>query len=314
MKRAAVNVLKEENAEVVGGFAQRRRVEVTEEDLVHAVKVGQRTSPEWKEAWGHWCESHGEGTLDPAKYDAQFLREFLANLGAYYMASAEQVVRMPVATRGVLGSVDNSVGQRMTKGGGERRISLKPGRPAPGGEVRVMQHPVGAAITQKQMAMAPPVLGAVDLTQRMPDFVKMGQKKSEEFKQMWNDHCNTYGQGTKDPRKHNASFFTSFLFLYGISKIGSQDWTAPYLQDISNIAFPFVVATIKHGQRMRDEEWVAAWQDYCNNRATNKGTFDPARQDPGSLFQFIETVAIPDFSETKWMKEFLQGEIILSGM
>lgn len=48
--------------------------------LVNEIKMGQRTSDEYKEQWYAHCEEHGSRTHDPAKHDKPFLRDFIASL------------------------------------------------------------------------------------------------------------------------------------------------------------------------------------------------------------------------------------------
>lgn len=46
-------------------------------ELVAQVKANQRSDSNFKQAWWTFCESQPSGNKDPARYDAQALREFL---------------------------------------------------------------------------------------------------------------------------------------------------------------------------------------------------------------------------------------------
>merc|ERR1719361_3220464 len=51
--------------------------------LADFVKTGQRHSQAWKTIWTNYCTTVGTGTLDPSKYDNNFIVHFidyLANL------------------------------------------------------------------------------------------------------------------------------------------------------------------------------------------------------------------------------------------
>lgn len=266
-----------------GNSHQRRRVSIDENSMRDAVKVGQRASPEWKEAWCHWCDSNGASIYDPAKYEANKLTSFFAELGAAF----------------------NTI--QSTKPGRQQQRTYSPPRQARTSQGTGRSN-VGTASTRSSNKGVgrgvAPSYGAG--SREMVEFVKLGQKAGNDFKEMWKEHCDTYGGGTKDPNMHSDAFFTSFLFRYGVSEIGAQDWAKDFLGQVSAIASPYIISAIKAGQR-EDQGWKDAWADFCNERASEKGTLDPTRQDSGSLFEFMETVAMDQFGEKPWMELFLSG-------
>jgi len=142
--------------------------------------------------------------------------------------------------------------------------------------------------------------------EQMVSFIKVGQKNSPEFKEMWKAHCDSCGGGTKDPSKHDTTFFTGFLFRFGMKELGAQDWALPHLQGVSSIVSPVIVQAIKKGQR-EDPEWKAAWQTFVAEESSARGTLDPSRQDAGSLLQFMEDVGIQNFADKSWMAPFVMG-------
>lgn len=141
---------------------------------------------------------------------------------------------------------------------------------------------------------------------KMVNFIKEGQKNSAEFKDMWKAHCDTFGSGTKDPSKHDETFFTGFLFRFGMKELGAQEWALPHLQGVSTVVSPVIVQAIKRGQR-EDPDWKAAWQNFCTEESACKGTLDPTRQDAGSLLQFMEDVGIEQFADKSWVAPFVMG-------
>jgi len=263
-----------------GNDSQRRRVSLDENGLREAVKVGQRASPEWKEAWCLWCDVNGQSIYDPAKYEAHKLAQFFKEVGSAFARNSSSGRRernySPRGSRKTGSSVRSSAGH-----------PLKQQPPPP----LMMNHHQGGASKSRDMV----------------DFIKTGQKTRSDFKDMWRDHCDTYGGGTKDPNGHDDAFFTSFLFRYGVSEIGSQDWAKDHLSIVSTIAQPYIIAAIKAGKR-EDPTWKEAWANFVNEHATDKGTLDPARQDCASLFEFMETVGLAQFADKPWILDFMGGK------
>mmetsp|Transcript_9404 Transcript_9404/g.17391 ORF Transcript_9404/g.17391 Transcript_9404/m.17391 type:complete len:238 (-) Transcript_9404:99-812(-) len=48
------------------------------QELVNAVKEGQRQSPEFKRQWWAFCDRHGSGVRDPGRHRPEFVEHFLA--------------------------------------------------------------------------------------------------------------------------------------------------------------------------------------------------------------------------------------------
>ena len=49
--------------------------------LVTMIKEHQRADATFKEAWGSYCDVHGQGIRDPSRHTSDVLRSFLAERG-----------------------------------------------------------------------------------------------------------------------------------------------------------------------------------------------------------------------------------------
>eukprot|EP00397_Hematodinium_sp_SG-2012_P044719 GEMP01050009.1.p1 GENE.GEMP01050009.1~~GEMP01050009.1.p1 ORF type:complete len:273 (-),score=61.06 GEMP01050009.1:799-1617(-) len=252
-----------------GAPPQRRRMAPSEESLQEAIKVGQRVSTEWKEAWHHWCDNRSRGqqsVYDPAKYQVRELTEFFKAMGGLYAQHFFRKVSIPVReNRGGRSQTDQGLPPRQRAGRADNE----------GPETLI-------------------------------DLVKMGQRQSTEWKEAWSVFCGEHAGGQNDPRKqgNNPVFFIAFCFRYGLGQLGSEDWSQPFLGAIAKTAMPLIVDAIKQGQR-NCTLWKDAWGEFCE---TKQSQFrDPSRHDAGSLLQFMDTVGIPKFGSEPWMEPFVTG-------
>lgn len=250
---------------------QRRRVTapVTDESLQEAIKVGQRVSFEWKDAWHHWCDARAaqrQSVYDPAKYPADALTDFFRTMGGLY----GQYYRGP---------------PRDTRRGG--------GGPGP-----QMEHGYTSRRTGRQYEE--------DIADTLIEMVKCGQRQSPEWKEGWSAFCSEYAGGQNDPRKqaHNPVFFVAYCFRFGLSTLGTEPWAQPFLSAIAKAAMPVVVKAIKDGQR-NSTAWKEAWGAFCDTKGIQFR--DPSRHDAGSLLHFMDTVALAKFSTEPWVEPFISG-------
>eukprot|EP00397_Hematodinium_sp_SG-2012_P033346 GEMP01035613.1.p1 GENE.GEMP01035613.1~~GEMP01035613.1.p1 ORF type:complete len:311 (+),score=55.56 GEMP01035613.1:44-934(+) len=240
------------------------------EDFAAAVKAGQRASIKFKEAWRMWVSRQpylGEGRSPPL--DPTRYDE--SQLRAFFESVGSTFLNNSQHFSGRQPPRDN--------------FALVPRKPE------------FASIGGR---------GGGGPVYEMVEFVKAGQKNRQEFRDAWKLHCDEFANGTKDPNNHDGPFFVSFAFRYGVSVLGSEDWAQPHLGALSNIAVPLLVDSIKTGQRY-DPEWKDMWISFCDKQASAPGTYDPARQDGGSLLQFMETVGLRNFGDRSWCQIFLTG-------
>eukprot|EP00933_Yihiella_yeosuensis_P004235 TRINITY_DN108610_c0_g1_i1.p1 TRINITY_DN108610_c0_g1~~TRINITY_DN108610_c0_g1_i1.p1 ORF type:complete len:309 (-),score=74.96 TRINITY_DN108610_c0_g1_i1:52-978(-) len=151
--------------------------------LTEFVKTGQRQSAQWKSAWQTYCAIYGNGFNDPAKYDDNFVREFLNYVGELAASGLADIALEQGIEVGVDGAP--APGKRM-RGGDDFRPPAK--RQATGG---------GAGGDARKDP----------LVQKIKDL----QRSSPEAKQQWWEFCDTHGGGVKDPNRHEWETLELFL-------------------------------------------------------------------------------------------------------
>lgn len=264
-----------------GPRSQRQRID--ESALHEAVKAGQRVSPEWKDAWRHWCESTGHTMYDPTKHGVDHIAGFFRHVAQCYMQNDRQ--------HGGYVNMANAFGQ-----------PPNPARP-PTQRHRPQHGYQSPGISKKFSAVGNGGCG------ELIELVKAGQRANPTWKESWADFCQANGNGLNDPNKHskNPLFFVAFCFKYGLGLLGAEEWAQPYLSNVAQVAMPYIVEAIKQGQRA-DQQWKEKWIQFVEETGS---TFrDPNRHDAGTLLQYMDTVAMPQFSERAWMQSFLTGNAV----
>jgi len=292
MKRNA-DAMMEEN-----GPPQKRRVALDDSSLQEAVKVGQRASPEWKDAWRHWCDRQGHTVYDPAKHPSEFLKDFFRMMGNLYINDQMEgnLYGNPLTT-------SQRPAQRFVTQSDTDRFTIRQDR----SEIKRRPH-----LDQGRDGMRRPgmnstaTMPAAQDVQTLQDMIKAGQRNNASWKESWAEFCAENGNGINDPKKHahNPAFFVAFCFRFGLSTVGREDWAQAYLPAIAKTAMPLIVDAIKQGQRS-SQEWKDKWSEFCTE---NDSKFmDPTRHDAASLLQFIDTVALTQFEHEPWMEPFVSG-------
>lgn len=140
--------------------------------------------------------------------------------------------------------------------------------------------------------------------EKVIEMVKQGQRNSQEWKGLWIEWCQLHGHGVQDPSRHQAMFIIAFVLKYGLAEVVSATWAAHYLVALGELAKPFMVQTIKKGQS-QSEQWKEAWANFADSKAN--GMRDPNRHDAGSLMEFFDTIAMPNYSDQAWMQGYVNG-------
>jgi len=150
--------------------------------------------------------------------------------------------------------------------------------------------------------------GSTALTKCM-EMVKQGQRSSPEWKARWIEFCQECGNGIQDPGRHDAIFIVSFVMKFGLADVVNANWANPYLVSLGELAKPLMVRTIKKGQTS-DDLWRESWTAFAEGKGTGR---DPNSHDAGSLMEFFDTVAIPQFSHMPYMQPYMQGTFDAEG-
>eukprot|EP00933_Yihiella_yeosuensis_P082147 TRINITY_DN95924_c0_g1_i1.p1 TRINITY_DN95924_c0_g1~~TRINITY_DN95924_c0_g1_i1.p1 ORF type:complete len:244 (-),score=30.96 TRINITY_DN95924_c0_g1_i1:108-839(-) len=158
--------------------------------LAELVKLGQRRSQNWKQAWIRYCQSYGGGMNDPLKHEQSFLIGFLdfvaerASMSFGPSSPSYPSARAP----GSSGAPDRPL-----------KRSRLPGESAIGDPASYSSGPGSAA---KDALVAK---------------IKGFQRSSERAKHSWWDYCETNLGGVRDPMRHDVSLLEAFVARHSIA-------------------------------------------------------------------------------------------------
>eukprot|EP00929_Paragymnodinium_shiwhaense_P114652 TRINITY_DN83109_c0_g1_i1.p2 TRINITY_DN83109_c0_g1~~TRINITY_DN83109_c0_g1_i1.p2 ORF type:complete len:283 (+),score=60.19 TRINITY_DN83109_c0_g1_i1:85-933(+) len=110
------------------------------------------------------------------------------------------------------------------------------------------------------------------------DTIKEMQRTDPDAKEQWHAYCDAYGEGVRDPARHELEFLAGFVSLY---QSGAR------VDAVDNGLVKF----IKLGQR-KSAGWKAVWQEYCDSRKVPGGqsTHDPAKYGVDFLEGFFDYI------------------------
>jgi len=256
-------------------------------ELVDQVKTLQRVDPSAKQAWWDYCDSQLGGVKDPNRHDESTLHDFLLSFeGGGFSPSAPPPRQPPRASFPQGG-----------KGGKARSWA-----PAP--------------VAAPQWAPALAQMGGSPLS----EFVKTGQRQSQNWKTAWQLYCAVYGNGLNDPSKHDEAFTKGFidyvgeLAANGLEALAAQEgisleqqsgppggghkrgppagaWAPPAKRQAAqswqgggDAEKAGLVEQIKALQRA-DQSAKMAWWTFCDENSA--GAKDPNRHDAESLRAFL---------------------------
>jgi len=166
--------------------------------------------------------------------------------------------------------------------------------------------------------------GLAPPSDKQVDELKQMQRSDPRAKEAWWFYCDKAGNGTKDPRKHEAAFVENFMASYKEGSLSgaefdewktkkdeppekrrrqteprqsfvpwSADGTPPPGVNPNFVVDPMKEALmnrIKNYQKIGDTQ-KQEWWYFCDQVA--QGKYDPARHDVNSLEQFITQYRVP---------------------
>eukprot|EP00401_Gymnodinium_catenatum_P070089 CAMPEP_0117519920 /NCGR_PEP_ID=MMETSP0784-20121206/32903_1 /TAXON_ID=39447 /ORGANISM="" /LENGTH=162 /DNA_ID=CAMNT_0005315901 /DNA_START=1 /DNA_END=489 /DNA_ORIENTATION=+ len=132
----------------------------------------------------------------------------------------------------------------------------------------------------------------------LAEFVKTGQRSSEQFKLAWQSYCGMYGGGRNDPMKHDESFVAGFIeYLGQLAEADLQNGGGGVKRPGPSLEPPAkrpaaggdaekaaLVEKVKSLQRS-DPEAKAEWWKFCDESA--QGVKDPNRHEKDTLEVFL---------------------------
>mmetsp|Transcript_84004 Transcript_84004/g.166838 ORF Transcript_84004/g.166838 Transcript_84004/m.166838 type:complete len:279 (+) Transcript_84004:77-913(+) len=178
-------------------------------ELAEVVKIGQRVSVSWKNAWVSFCKLRGNGVYDPLKHPKEFLQsylEFLGNQGQnalqdpnnaiFAMTTPPQATMVPPLKRPKVAEL-GTVQQRHS---GPQYPKIEPQEAIVHG-VEAVNHGFEAWGTDNSEPNLAELTEEVKRLQRMDPFKK----------QQWSEFCDLNGGGVKDPMRHNLETLQAFM-------------------------------------------------------------------------------------------------------
>lgn len=163
--------------------------------LVAQIKDLQRAGPEQKQAWWDYADSVLAGARDPAKHDADTLQAFLAAYHGGSLPKGQITPSQPRKSGGGMGMpMMGMMGGAMPMMGG--------GKGMMGGGMQMMGGAGGGA--------------------NFVDFIKLGQRQSQSWKNAWQTYCTNYGTGKADPAGYPQAFITGFIEFAGNQAMNSM--------------------------------------------------------------------------------------------
>jgi len=253
------------------------------DQLAEMVKVGQRASPSWKQAWVAYCEQAGTKFFDPSKQDPKFLTEFfefLATSALGCMQSQAPRGRKRSRYEGAPSeSVAEEVKQLQKMDSMAKQAWSEYCDTWAGGVKDPFKHNdefLRGALASMRGEYAPPQRhrseerGGSSLAEQ----VRQLQKSDPEAKQAWSDYCDDVAGGVKDPSKHDDESLGAAL----ASMRGEDAPRKKHRSDARGVLS--LTEQVKQLQKF-DPAAKQAWSDYCDNWAN--GVKDPTRHDDDSL-------------------------------
>lgn len=127
--------------------------------------------------------------------------------------------------------------------------------------------------------------------------VKMGQKKSQYWKAVWEQYCQTKlvdGKPAFDPAKHDSSFIEGFFDYIGKQALGMgmMDKSGMQRMGMPGTGDPMkdqLVLKVKAFQK-QGEQQKTTWHTFCDTNLG--GVYDPTRHESATLQMFINANGI----------------------
>jgi len=160
-------------------------------ELAEVIKIGQRVSVSWKNAWVLFCKEKGNGVYDPVKHQKEFLQSYLEFLGAhganalqdphaaFMMTTPPQATMVPPPKRPCLGT------PQQQHSGVQDAVS----------------HTFEAWTTDTSESTLA----------ELAEEVKKLQRVDPMRKRQWSEFCDLHGGGVKDPMRHNVEMLQAFM-------------------------------------------------------------------------------------------------------
>ena len=150
------------------------------------VKVGQRASPHWKNAWQTYCALYGAGVYDPFKHDDTYHKSFIDYVGELAANGLSGIA----VSQGI--NIEEITAQ--SKGKGKHSVFSMSMEPA-----------------AKRFRFEEPDGKKLELVEK----VKNLQRSNPAAKEAWWAYCDSQCGGMRDPLRHDTPSLEGFLTSQG---------------------------------------------------------------------------------------------------
>jgi len=244
--------------------------------------VWQRADSANGHLWRQYCDQHGDGTYDPSRHTASFLKSALARLNPSSQPPRRSNQR--TRTRGM------SLSQLIEEIKNWQRQSL-PNSIA--WRQYCQDHGDGSYDPTRydsdflEAAIAALYNGAeeANLVERVKNIQRSGNGDA------WREYCDTHGEGNYDPERHDERFLQRALAALGSNQEsrhqGNQESRHQVGGNVRNISGNLggnLTEKVKELQRSHKEA-AERWKEHCESEGD--GTYDPSRYEAPFLKNWL---------------------------
>jgi len=259
--------------------------------LVQQVKEIQRGNQAAKDQWLAFTSTMGGGTRDPSRHDAAFLQEYINGMMMGQSFGAPPAQQPMMAAFGGCGGAGDLASLAAFGGCG-------------GGGDLASQEFLSAVASGQTFENAP------GIDTGLAEAIKLLQKKSNYFKQIWETFCMTSGGGRMDPLRHDHAFHANFFETLagaanGVGAMGGGGGMAAGPDQNpakrARMGMPGaggassskqqLVDRVKNFQKL-DQGSKDLWNLYTDTYLG--GVRDPGRHDEAILKEFCDNHGVPD--------------------
>eukprot|EP01062_Namystynia_karyoxenos_P018607 TRINITY_DN16947_c1_g1_i2.p2 TRINITY_DN16947_c1_g1~~TRINITY_DN16947_c1_g1_i2.p2 ORF type:complete len:455 (+),score=144.10 TRINITY_DN16947_c1_g1_i2:91-1365(+) len=179
--------------------------------LVDQIKAGQRGDPAWKDRWCAYCDEYGNGSYDPARYDAGFLRRALRALPAGGGNVAELASEVRRAQREGGDAVAQKWREHCDKWGHSVYDPLRHDAQFIADGLRRMGWSARGASSPARWSARGAGSPAHGRHDQLCAEVKALQRESQAHVDAWRAYCEQHGDGSYDPARYDEGWLARAL-------------------------------------------------------------------------------------------------------
>eukprot|EP01059_Diplonema_ambulator_P012057 TRINITY_DN22187_c0_g1_i1.p2 TRINITY_DN22187_c0_g1~~TRINITY_DN22187_c0_g1_i1.p2 ORF type:complete len:365 (+),score=126.30 TRINITY_DN22187_c0_g1_i1:190-1284(+) len=254
----------------IGAPGVPAKYDLTDEQrkLISLVKENQR-DPAWHTRWADYCHENGEGTRDPLRHSATFLK-----------AALNALDRNPDDDQKHRDLVQQVKEYQKSNAAWNAHWSRHCEKFSDGTRDPAYHE---TSFLDSALKAIQGYMNDEGEHMKLVNRIKEMQREDPTWRTRWADYCTEYGEGTRDPSFHETSFLKRALRDLGPE---DEEHRKGLRSSASNHAM--LVQEIKNMQRS-DIKKQQKWVDYCGHRSD--GTLDPAQHDAGFLRRALREIA-----------------------